>query len=142
MGHRYLVLLLVIFVLVTALPCHAAGMTPEQRAKLWFAAHDRGHVGYLTADVVVAYELRRFKRMDSYSAGKLSLGEFCGGVPSDQLDEMSHCRGLFIAMDRNGDGYVTEQEVANYYRDVVQRADQKGDGRVTLDEWLASKQEQ
>ena len=141
MGHRYLPFLLAGLVLVTALPCHA-GMTPEERAKRWFQAHDRDHVGYLTADVVVAYELKRFRRMDSYNAGKLSLGEFCGGVPTDQFDEMSHCRGLFVTMDRNGDGYVTEQEVAYYYRGVIQRADQKGDGHVTLDEWLASKQEQ
>jgi hypothetical protein len=72
MGHRYLLFLLAGLVLATALPCRA-DMSPEQRAKLWFAAHDRDHVGYLTADVVVAYELRRFKRMDSNNAGKLSF---------------------------------------------------------------------
>ena len=141
MGHRYLLFLLAGLVLATALPCRA-DMSPEQRAKLWFAAHDRDHVGYLTADVVVAYELRRFKRMDSNNAGKLSLAEFCSGVPSDQFDEVSHCRGLFVAMDHDGDGYVTDEELSSYYREVIRRADQKGDGRVTLDEWLASKQEQ
>ena len=141
MGHRYLPFLLAGFVLATSLSCLAAGMSPEDRAKRWFAAHDRDHVGYLTADVVVAYELRRFKRMDSNSAGKLSLSEFCSGVPSDQAEELSHCRGLFVAMDHDGDGYVTDEELSAYYRQVIDRADQKGDGRVTLDEWLASKQD-
>ena len=140
MGHRYLPYLLAGLVLATALPC-LAGMSLEDRAKRWFAAHDRDHVGYLTADVVVAYELRRFKRMDSNSAGKLSLAEFCSGVPSDQAEEFNRCRGLFVAMDHDGDGYVTDAELSSYYREVINRADQKGDGRVTLEEWLASKQD-
>jgi hypothetical protein len=45
-------------------------------------------------------------------------------------------------MDHDGDGYVTDEELSSYYREVIRRADQKGDGRVTLEEWLASKQEQ
>ena len=45
-------------------------------------------------------------------------------------------------MDSDGDGFVSREELSSYYRDAIHRADQKGDGRVTLEEWLASKQGQ
>ena len=141
MRHRYLPLLLAGLVAITAVPCRA-DMSSEERAKRWFEEHDRDHVGYVTADEVVSYELKRFKRMDAIGDGKLSLAEFCSGVPSDQFEEISRCRGLFVAMDSDGDGFVTREELSRYYRDAIHRADQKGDGRVTLEEWLASKQGQ
>lgn len=140
MRLRYLPLLFAGLILADALPGHA-DMSFEQRAKRWFEAHDRDHAGYVTADEVVAYELKRFRRMDSQGAGKLSLDEYCSGVPSGQTEEMSRCRDQFVAMDRDRDGYVTQEELAAYYRGVIRRADQNGDGRVTLEEWLASKQD-
>jgi Ca2+-binding EF-hand superfamily protein len=141
MGRRFLPPLLAVLITIAALPCHA-DMSSEEQAKRWFAEHDRDHVGYVTAEEVVAYELKRFKRIDVTGDGKVSLGEFCSGVPSGQFEEVSRCRGLFIRMDRDGDGFVTRDELSAYYRDVIRRADQKGDGRVTLQEWLASEQEQ
>ena len=141
MSHRFLSLLLAGLVVGTALPCRA-DMSSEDRAKRWFQERDRDHAGYITADEVVSYELKRFKRMDATGEGKLSLAEFCSGVPSDQFEEVSRCRGLFLAIDSNGDGLLTPEELTSYYRDAIHKADQNGDGHVTLEEWLASKQDE
>jgi hypothetical protein len=39
-------------------------------------------------------------------------------------------------------GDLTQDELPSHYRNALHRADQNGDGHITLEEWLASKQDQ
>src|ERR1700674_67779 len=65
----------------------SAEMSIEEHAKRWFMEHDRNGDGFLTVDEVVHYELKLFKRKDITGAGKLSLGEYCAGIPADLPEE-------------------------------------------------------
>jgi hypothetical protein len=44
----------------------------------------------------------------------------------------------FARIGANGDAYVAVDEVQDFYRLVLQTADQNNDDRVSLDEWLAA----
>src|ERR1019366_2724308 len=79
----------------------SAGMSLEEHAKRWFKEHDRNGDGFLTVDEVVPSELKLFKRKDVTGAGKLSLGEYCAGIPTDLTEEADLCQRRFAAIDSN-----------------------------------------
>jgi len=86
----------------------------------------------------VHYELKLFNREDTAEVGKLSLGEYCAGIPADLTDEADRCHRRFAAIDWSGDGLIRPEEVTDYFGRVLRAADTNGDGKVSLDEWLAS----
>lgn len=128
------------FVLVLALSAGSAlaDMSTQERLQRWFQEHDRDHSGYLTSDEVIAYELKQFKRMDRAGDGRLSVDEYCSGIDETAAGEVDRCHRRFATIDKKGDGYITQEELSDFYRRVMQAADKKGDGRITLDEWLAA----
>jgi Ca2+-binding EF-hand superfamily protein len=137
MRRRPIIILTFALALSVVLPA-SAQTSAEERAKVWFKEHDRNHDGYLTADEVVSYERKLFKRKDASGAGKLSLGEYCAGIPANMPEEADRCRRRFAAINSSGDGFITPEEMAAYFKRVLQAADTNGDGKVSLDEWLAS----
>ncbi len=117
----------------------AQAQTAEENQLIhWFQAHDRDHDGYLTVDELIGYEMKLFKRMDRDGSGRLREDEYCGGIPSTNTAEVNRCHNRFTHIDVNGDGYITPDEVADFYRLVLQTADQNGDGKVSVDELLAT----
>jgi Ca2+-binding EF-hand superfamily protein len=90
------------------------------------------------ADEVVNYDLKQFKRMDANHDGKLSLDEYAAGIPHYQTMSAEAYHARLAAMDADGDCYVTPDELAAYERAVLKQADQDGDGRVAMDEWLTA----
>ncbi len=101
-------------------------------AKLWFAAHDRNHDGYITLDEVIGYEAKLFKRMDSEGTGRLREDQYCAGIPSYDNAAQERCHDRFAQIDADRDAYITLTELQDFYRLILQTADQKGDGRITL----------
>jgi Ca2+-binding EF-hand superfamily protein len=114
----------------------AAQESAADWAKRWFKENDRDHDGNLTADEVIAYQLKLLKRMDRFDDGNISPQEYCAGIHSNQSD-MARCHRHFAAIDANGDGYITAEEVTAYYQLILKTADVNKDGKVSLDEWLA-----
>jgi Ca2+-binding EF-hand superfamily protein len=106
----------------------------DARAKAWFTPHDRDGNGFVTVDEVVGYETKLFRRMDLDGDGRISADEFATGIPPELL-ERYHKR--FAQIDANRDGYLTLDEVDNYYRRTLEAADRDRDGKVSLEEWLA-----
>ena len=82
--------------------------------------------------------MKLFKRKDSTGSGKLSLGEYCVGIPADLTAETDRCHRRFAAIDANGDGLIAPEELTDNLRRVLQAADKNGDGKVSMDEWLAA----
>src|SRR5215475_9175009 len=127
-------------VIVGALTCAVpavAQSTGIDEAKLWFAAHDRNHDGYITLDEVMGYDTKLFKRMDTAGDGRLREDQYCAGIPSYDGAEQKRCHSRCAQIDADQDAYITLTELQDFYRLTLQAADQKGDGRITLDEWLA-----
>ena len=137
MRGQLLIPLTFVWALTIVLPT-SAEMSIEEHAKRWFMERDRNGDGFLTVDEVVHYELKIFKRKDSRGTGKLSLGEYCTGIPADQTEEVDLCYRRFAAIDASGSGFITPEEITDYFRRVLKAADKNGDGKVSLDEWLAS----
>jgi Ca2+-binding EF-hand superfamily protein len=108
------------------------------RAKEWFVEHDRDHSGYITLEEVMGYEARRFKRMDQEGTGRLREDQYCAGIPSTNSVEIDRCHARFNKIDANGDAYITLDELQDFYRIVLQTADQDQDGKVTLAEFMAA----
>jgi EF hand len=106
----------------------------DARAKVWLTPHDRDRDGFLTIDEVVGYESKAFRREDLDGDGRISAAEFVTGIPPELVERY---RKRFAEMDANGDGYLTLDEVNGYYRRILQAANRDGDGKVSLDEWLA-----
>ena len=115
----------------------AAQQSASDRAKRWFMENDRDHDGYLTVDEVVAYQLKLLRRMDLFGDGNISPQEYCANTSYGSADEIARCHRQFAEIDANGDGYITAEEVTEYYRLLLETADVKKDGKVSLDEWLA-----
>jgi Ca2+-binding EF-hand superfamily protein len=135
---RILSICLVLLIQASNVHLAQAQTSEENQLIHWFQAHDRDHDGYLTMDEVIGYEIKLFKRMNSDGSGRLREDEYCGGIPPSNTAELSRCHNRFTHIDANGDGYITSDEVADFYRLVLQTADQNGDGKVSLEEWLAS----
>jgi Ca2+-binding EF-hand superfamily protein len=135
---RILSICLVLLVELSNVHLAQAETSEENQLIHWFQAHDRDHDGYLTADEVIGYEMKVFKRMDRDGSGRLREDEYCSGIPPANTAEVSRCHNRFTHIDTNGDGYITPDEVTDFYRLVLQTADQNGDGKVSLDELLAS----
>jgi Ca2+-binding EF-hand superfamily protein len=114
-----------------------AQQTNETLAKEWFVEHDRDHDGYITLDEVMGYEAKRFKRMGPDDAGRLREDQYCAGIPATNTAEASRCHTRFTKIDANGDAYITLDEIQEYYRALLQSADQNRDGRITWDEFKA-----
>jgi Ca2+-binding EF-hand superfamily protein len=110
----------------------------SDRAKRWFSEHDRNHDGYLIADEVIAYELKQLSRMDRFEDGNISPQEYCAGIAPNLTDDAARCHSRFAKIDANSDGYITAEEVTNFYRHAMKAADQNGDGKVSLEEWLSA----
>lgn len=115
-----------------------AQVTDADRAKQWFLQHDRDHNGYITLDEVMGYEEKLFKRMDQEGAGRLREDQYCGGIPATNEVEIERCHTRFAKIDANGDAYITLDELQDFYRIVLQTADQDQDGKVTLAEFMAA----
>ena len=115
-----------------------AQATDADRAKQWFLQHDRDHDGYITLDEVMGYEEKLFKRMDQEGTGRLREDQYCGGIPTTNEVELERCHARFSKIDANGDAYLSLDEIQDYYRIVLQTADQNQDGKVTLDEFMAA----
>jgi Ca2+-binding EF-hand superfamily protein len=130
-------LLLALALLLLAAQPLRAQMTDQQRAKEWFVEHDRNHDGYVTLDEVMAYEAKRFRRMDQEGNGRLRQDEYCGGIPATNLPEIDRCHARFAKIDSNGDSYVTLDEIQEYVRAILQAADQDQDGKVSEAEFMA-----
>src|SRR6185437_10251004 len=111
--------------------------SPQDFAQDWFEIHDRDRVGYVTADEVVKYELKVFKRFDADHDGKLTFREFAGGIPPDQATYLAANHARFDHMDADHDGTVTAAEMEAYYRALLKQLDKKGDGKITEAEWFA-----
>src|SRR6266481_733649 len=124
-----LVCLVLLLEFLNVLPAQAQ-TSEEDRSIHWFQAHDRDHDGYLTVDEVIGYEMKLFQRMDRDGSGRLREDEYCGGIPATNTAELNRCHNRFNHIDANGDGYITPEKVADFYRLVLQTADQKGDGKV------------
>jgi len=77
------------------------------------------------------------EQMDLFDDGNISPQEYCANTSYGSADEIARCHKEFAAIDANGDGYITAEEVTDYYRLLLQTADVKKDGKITLDEWLA-----
>ena len=107
------------------------------RAKEWFVEHDRNHDGYVTLEEVMGYETKLFNRMDDKQTGRLREDQYCAGIPSYNLAEQKRCHSRFAQIDADNDGYINLEEIRDFYRLTLQTADQRGDGRITLEEWLA-----
>jgi len=137
MRKLLMVVLYLATVLVNILPA-AAQMSDADRAKRWFVEHDRDHDGYITLDEVMGYETKLFNRMDSERAGRLREDQYCAGIPGSNSVELDRCHKRFAHIDANGDGYIDLDEIRDFYRLVLQTADQNGDGKITLEEWLAA----
>ncbi len=118
----------------------AAQMSAEGRASRWFAEHDRNGDGYLQVDEVLAYEAKVFRRMDEDGDGRLRQDEYCGGIPSANTAELDRCHARFARIDANGDAYVILAEIQAFDRMLLQAADEDGDGKVSLREFLAASQ--
>ena len=107
-------LLLVTFflagLLCRALPL-AAQTDGAQETKLWFAAHDRNHDGYITVDEVIGYEAKLFNRMDSEGSGRLREDQYCAGIPTYNHAEQNRCHDRFVRIDANLDAYITLEEI-------------------------------
>ena len=114
-----------------------AQQTNETLAKEWFVEHDRNHDGYLTLDEVMGYEAKRFKRMGPDDAGRLREDQYCAGIPTTNTAEVNRCHTRFTKIDANGDAYITLDEIHEYYRALLQSADQNQDGRITWEEFKA-----
>ena len=114
-----------------------AQQTNETLAKEWFVEHDRDHDGYITLDEVMGYEAKRFKRMGPDDAGRLREDQYCAGIPTTNTAEVNRCHTRFTKIDANGDAYITLDEIHEYYRALLQSADQNQDGRITWEEFKA-----
>lgn len=129
-------LLALALLLLAAQPLRAQ-MTDQQRAQQWFLQHDRNHDGYITLDEVMGYEAKLFQRMDQEGNGRLRQDEYCGGIPAANLPEIDRCHARFAKIDTDGDSYVTLDEIQEYYRAILQAADQDQDGKVSEAEFIA-----
>ena len=114
-----------------------AQQTNEALAKEWFVEHDRDHDGYITLDEVMGYEAKRFRRMGPDDVGRLREDQYCAGIPITNIAEMKRCHTRFTKIDANGDAYITLDEIHEYYRALLQSADQNQDGRITWEEFKA-----
>jgi len=119
-----------------------AQMSDADRARRWFLEHDRDRDGYVTLDEVMKYEAKLFNRMDREGTGRLREDEYCAGIPPANTVELDRCHTRFARIDANGDNYITLDEIQEFYRKVLDAADQNQDGRVSLDEWMAATQGQ
>jgi Ca2+-binding EF-hand superfamily protein len=133
-----LVPLLTFAALLCLLQPVSAQVSDADRAKQWFLQHDRDHDGYITLDEVMGYEEKLFNRMDQERTGRLREDQYCGGIPSTNDVELQRCHARFAKIDANGDAYITLDELQDYYRIVLQTADQDQDGKVTLAEFMAA----
>ena len=115
-----------------------AQASDADRAKQWFLQHDRDHDGYITLEEVMGYEEKLFKRMDQEGTGRLREDQYCAGIPSTNSVEIDRCHARFNKIDANGDAYITLDEIQDFYRIVLQTADQDQDGKVTLAEFMAA----
>jgi Ca2+-binding EF-hand superfamily protein len=130
--------ILAIAALLCLLQPAMAQATDAERAKQWFLQHDRNHDGYITLDEVMGYEEKLFKRMDQEGAGRLREDQYCGGIPANNGVELERCHARFAKIDADGDAYITPDELQDFYRIVLQTADQDQDGKVTLAEFMAA----
>jgi Ca2+-binding EF-hand superfamily protein len=128
--------MLVFAALLCLLQPARAQATDADRAKQWFLQHDRDHDGYITLEEVMGYEAKLFKRMDQEGMGRLREDQYCGGIPSTNGVELERCHARFAKIDANGDAYITLDELQDFYRIVLQTADQDQDGKVTLAEFM------
>jgi Ca2+-binding EF-hand superfamily protein len=122
--------------LLLATPVRAQ-QSEADRAQQWFLQHDRNHDGYITLDEVMGYETKVFQRMDQQGNGRLREDEYCAGIPQTNTAEVDHCHALFTKIDKDGDAYITLDEIQAYYGTLLQAADTDHDGRVSLQEFLA-----
>jgi Ca2+-binding EF-hand superfamily protein len=133
--------ILVLFLLAGAptadMPPAVAQLTDADLARIWFLAHDRNHDGVITFDEVTTYEGKLFNRTDAKQTGRLREDEYCAGIPSYNTGEQNRCHVRFAEIDPDRDDYITLDEIQDYYRLVLQTADRRGDGRITMEEWLA-----
>jgi hypothetical protein len=77
-------------------------------------------------------------RVGRHRTGRLREDEYCAGIPATNLTELDRCHTRFVRIDCTGGGYITLDEIRDFYKLVLQTADQNNDGKVSLDEWLAA----
>jgi multidrug efflux pump subunit AcrB len=111
--------------------------TPQDFAQHWFENHDRKHLGYVTIDQAIDYDRRVFSRYDANHDGRLTFQEMFGGIPADQPTYLAAAHARFDKMDVDHRGSISFEEMADYDRSFLKQIDQKGDGRITEEEWFA-----
>ncbi len=77
--------------------------------------------------------------MRSIAAFLVALGLGLGAAPSATADSaaVGSATNWFKSHDRDGDGYLTADEVIGYEVKLMKRADKNGDGRLSLREFIA-----
>jgi Ca2+-binding EF-hand superfamily protein len=105
-------------------------------ALLWFDSHDIDKDGKLTDPEVIRIVQKRFRRTDANQDGVLFLREYLDGIPSNRPDEVERYTLRFRTMDVDHDEQVTVQEILDYTREIVRKADLDHDGVTTREEFI------
>ena len=106
---------------------HGGTMGPG-RAEMLFEKFDTNHDGKITKAEIAAVEKDSLAKYDADKNGALSIGEFQG-----LFDEIMHQRmvRMFQHLDRDGDGKITEAELAQPMDNMMARMDRDGKGEIS-----------
>ena len=121
-------------------PTGAAAQPADPGARI-FGLLDRNGDGVITRDEMDAARQAAFERLDANRDGVLDEDEFAARNPDPEsiappeLESRRKRDPRFVQLDRNGDGRISLDEYLADGHDRFQRADRNRDGKLTRAEF-------
>jgi Ca2+-binding EF-hand superfamily protein len=123
-------------------PSSTAAQPADPGARI-FGLLDRNGDGVITVDEMDAARTAAFRRLDANHDGMLDDEEFAqrnpdpGSIAPPELESRTKRDPRFVQLDRNGDGRITLDEYLADGHDRFKRADRNRDGKLTREEFDA-----